>query len=188
MTETTISKNGHFGSISVSLNFHRNNFYFQTCEITICPADSDCIESSYSAQRALDNDSCNTASAGFKSNTVSDTASDEKICCQVFNLIYDNYQYDQNCEYSGESNDFSSYQCGDRSTGLPSDEFRFVMEDGKYTWYFRDIAIMEEKWTSGKRETTDRCWYENDMDNLVMISKINGMPTSIEISCLQLEG
>ena len=46
-----------------------SNLSIQTCEITICPADNDCIATSYAAERGTDDDSCENVSSGFKSNT-----------------------------------------------------------------------------------------------------------------------
>ena len=37
--------------------------------ITLCPADVDCIASSYADQRGIDDDSCENKSSGFKFNT-----------------------------------------------------------------------------------------------------------------------
>ena len=44
------------------------NSFFQTCSITICPADNDCIQTSYSAKSGIDDDSCDVVSTGYKSN------------------------------------------------------------------------------------------------------------------------
>ena len=48
--------------------FHSNLTFFKTCSITICPADEDCIATSYADQRAIDNDSCDEAEPGFQAN------------------------------------------------------------------------------------------------------------------------
>ena len=58
----------HLVSFIICFFFFFNNI-FKTCAITICPANDDCIASSYSAQRGSDADSCENLSSGFGSNT-----------------------------------------------------------------------------------------------------------------------
>jgi len=60
-----------FSFPAFTFNVVENDQLHLTCEITICPADGNCIAESYSSQRGTNDDTCNALSTGFKMNTIS---------------------------------------------------------------------------------------------------------------------
>ena len=85
---------------------YKNNF--KTCSITICPADDDCISTSYTCQRSDNDDSCDRASEGFKSNIATGNSDDDRKCCKNIKVSTEA----MNLECSPEKTAFSIYSCG----------------------------------------------------------------------------